>query len=126
MVGNEVTKLAARSWVLEALSRVLAPTIRQALVLRRILRLCSNSAGQTAVGLEGPVFCICRFWSRDQRAIREKDCNYQYVSQSPLFWCSPSLSDNRGRPVAPPQNRIPVEPARLSEGSENQEPLISF
>ena len=38
-MGNEVTKLAARSWVLEALSRVLAPTIRQALVLRRILRL---------------------------------------------------------------------------------------
>ena len=61
MVGNEITKLGARSWVLEALSGVPAPRIRRVLVLRRILRLCSNSAGQTAVGLEGPVFCICRF-----------------------------------------------------------------
>ena len=42
---------------------------------------------------------------------------------SPECW---ALSDNRGRPLAPPQNRIPTEPVQLSEGSKNQEPLINF
>ena len=35
------------------------------------------------MGLEGPVFCICCFWSRDQRAIRENDCNYNMYRRIP-------------------------------------------
>lgn len=53
-------------------------------VLRRILRLCSNSVGQSAVGLEEPVFYICCFWSGDEREVRENYCNYQYKLQNPF------------------------------------------